>query len=629
MLHRLRHRNETQLAWGVLFPGRALRRRRRQRSGPGSLPSFDVTQEGGVQVIRGKPSADPYKWVASAGASVPNVYYDAVHNKEGQVIDYVANPADQAARSAAELFNAGKGGGGSRRGQVGVTPYEVARIAQQNQQLQLDAMQYEQGVRRDKSKDKREWGNTIAKDMETLRQTSDLPPGISSVGLETIDTDARRLGLPVSVLHNLMRTATQNSVNLQTGKPDGMAEILNNPKDPRLPDAQEGALDVYNRLVREYMQQGAPVPTVQTFAKGGEVVKPYAPRPMTVPAPAAPGSEAAYQAANPAFKPPVKQQPDPTKPTVGVAASPVQPPASPVAEAEPTAGTIDTGMALSDYGPSAGLFNFSNKPVGTKKEGQLSMADAVDRALSEIPPPDYGPPPPGPRRSPLAQRLETQAPTPRQTPYGLTDLGFPLYAYAKGGIVAGGPPGVDTVDAKLSNKEYVLPQPTAQAMGGKRVLDQAVLATTGVPPVGYAQGGGVVGAYNTLKNRGNVIDAAVSGATASPVPPPIAPVAAPAEPPAPAYAPKPESNFQMFMRAIQGKPKEYAQGGQVNPSFRSTLDGLAKLDAQHALPSGGKQYTMEVALGPMASAKGQALMRVQKTDPVSTMKLAQLQRRMG
>jgi len=63
----------------------------------------------------------------------------------------------------------------------------------------------------------------------------------------------------------------------------------------------------------------------------------------------------------------------------------------------------------------------------------------------------------------------------------------------------------------------------------------------------------------------------------------------------------------------------------MNMNFRSALDALAKMDAKSRLPSGGDQYTMEVALGPMASSKGQALMRVQKTTPAGTKPLKQLQ----
>lgn len=55
--------------------------------------------------------------------------------------------------------------------------------------------------------------------------------------------------------------------------------------------------------------------------------------------------------------------------------------------------------------------------------------------------------------------------------------------------------------------------------------------------------------------------------------------------------------------------------------FAKFIDTLNKLDAKHRMPSGGSQYMMEVALGPSASAKGQAMMRVQKKKPVGPMPL--------
>ena len=62
-------------------------------------------------------------------------------------------------------------------------------------------------------------------------------------------------------------------------------------------------------------------------------------------------------------------------------------------------------------------------------------------------------------------------------------------------------------------------------------------------------------------------------------------------------------------------------------SFAQFLDTLRKLDAKHRMPSGGSQYTREVALGPSASAKNQARLRVQKTMPVKTMSLGALLRK--
>lgn len=62
----------------------------------------------------------------------------------------------------------------------------------------------------------------------------------------------------------------------------------------------------------------------------------------------------------------------------------------------------------------------------------------------------------------------------------------------------------------------------------------------------------------------------------------------------------------------------------MNKSFNSFLDTLAKLNAKSKMPSGGDQYTMEVALGPAASAKNQAQMRIAKADPAQTVPLKQL-----
>ena len=62
----------------------------------------------------------------------------------------------------------------------------------------------------------------------------------------------------------------------------------------------------------------------------------------------------------------------------------------------------------------------------------------------------------------------------------------------------------------------------------------------------------------------------------------------------------------------------------MNADFARFLDTLRKLDATSRLPSGGSQYTMEVALGPSASAKNQARMRVQKGKPVTTQGLGAL-----
>jgi len=59
----------------------------------------------------------------------------------------------------------------------------------------------------------------------------------------------------------------------------------------------------------------------------------------------------------------------------------------------------------------------------------------------------------------------------------------------------------------------------------------------------------------------------------------------------------------------------------MNPDMNKYLDTLAKLKAKSGMPSGGAQYTAEVALGPRASAKNQAMMRVAKPKPVAPVSL--------
>ena len=62
----------------------------------------------------------------------------------------------------------------------------------------------------------------------------------------------------------------------------------------------------------------------------------------------------------------------------------------------------------------------------------------------------------------------------------------------------------------------------------------------------------------------------------------------------------------------------------MDTDFAKFVDQLNKLQAKKGFPSGGSQYTMEVALGPMASAKNQAIMRVEKVKPVKTANLSEL-----
>ena len=65
----------------------------------------------------------------------------------------------------------------------------------------------------------------------------------------------------------------------------------------------------------------------------------------------------------------------------------------------------------------------------------------------------------------------------------------------------------------------------------------------------------------------------------------------------------------------------------MNGDFSRFLDTLRKLDAKHRMPGGGDQYTMEVALGPSASAKNQARMRLQKVKPAKPMSVGALIRK--
>jgi len=66
----------------------------------------------------------------------------------------------------------------------------------------------------------------------------------------------------------------------------------------------------------------------------------------------------------------------------------------------------------------------------------------------------------------------------------------------------------------------------------------------------------------------------------------------------------------------------------MNSDMGKYLDTLAKLKAKSGMPSGGTQYTADVALGPRASAKNQAMMRIAKPQaavPVSLKKFMKAQ----
>jgi len=62
----------------------------------------------------------------------------------------------------------------------------------------------------------------------------------------------------------------------------------------------------------------------------------------------------------------------------------------------------------------------------------------------------------------------------------------------------------------------------------------------------------------------------------------------------------------------------------MNTQLRSFIDTLRKADAKSRLPSGGNKFLTEVALGPSASAKNQALLRNQKVTPQEVMPLRKL-----
>lgn len=65
----------------------------------------------------------------------------------------------------------------------------------------------------------------------------------------------------------------------------------------------------------------------------------------------------------------------------------------------------------------------------------------------------------------------------------------------------------------------------------------------------------------------------------------------------------------------------------MNRDFASFLDTLRKMDALNRPPSGGSQYTPQVALGPSASAARQQLMQKKKVSPVGPMALSALIRK--
>lgn len=150
-------------------------------------------------------------------------------------------------------------------------------------------------------------------------------------------------------------------------------------------------------------------------------------------------------------------------------------------------------------------------------------------------------------------------------PQGMTfRAGGAIADYRMGGPVSGGPPGVDTVPARLNNGEYVLPVQTTQAMGGKPVLDQAVLATTGKPPVGYENGGMPVRpTYDQLRMRGQDLNAAVDRMTG----PPAAPqgFSVPQQSAQARVRPAPRQSEGRLGGGMPGMERKYGKGGQVEP----------------------------------------------------------------
>jgi len=59
-------------------------------------------------------------------------------------------------------------------------------------------------------------------------------------------------------------------------------------------------------------------------------------------------------------------------------------------------------------------------------------------------------------------------------------------------------------------------------------------------------------------------------------------------------------------------------------NLAALIDKLAKADAKNPLPSGGTQYSPEVALGPQASGRNQAMMRSKKMKIAQPIPLRQL-----
>ena len=158
--------------------------------------------------------------------------------------------------------------------------------------------------------------------------------------------------------------------------------------------------------------------------------------------------------------------------------------------------------------------------------------------------------------------------------------------YTRGGAVKGGPPGVDTVPAKVrggppirvSNEEYILPEKTADALGGKPALDELVVRTTGKAPVGYASGGRVSG-WNV--NRAQQIDYAVNSAMGKKN-----------KPTEPATSTEPKEDLSNWKSSVQPdwKPKPLwkrmfgmARGGQIPSEKDLEQERMRAIDPRYAI----------------------------------------------
>lgn len=189
-----------------------------------------------------------------------------------------------------------------------------------------------------------------------------------------------------------------------------------------------------------------------------------------------------------------------------------------------------------------------------------------------------------------------------------------LGRYTRGGTVMGGPPGVDTVKGKveggpevrLTNQEYVLPVPVVKKVG-KKNLDEAVMAVTGKPPVGYADGGMFSNWFKGAKvDRAKQIEDAVNGAVAPP-PQPVKPVDE-----------KPSgTSMADIMKEIRSKnpPVKYDIGGYVGLPWAEPLKKDPNLNVG-AIPPKTKA-DIEADLLQREADKAAMLQKVEAARPVT------------